>query len=63
MGLFKVITWPEIQKYSELEGFEENSHLINDEKGIEKYGSLAFFVNTEWLNKHNEHITIDFTRQ
>lgn len=33
----------------ELEGFEENSYLINDEKGIEKLGSSAYFVNTEWL--------------
>jgi stage V sporulation protein AE len=33
-----------------LEGFKENSYLINDEKGIEEFGSSAYFVNTKWLN-------------
>lgn len=45
-----VIQWPEIQYYMELEGFEENSYLINDEKGVDKFGSSAYFVNTKWLN-------------
>ena len=32
--LFVVIMWPDIQEYMEIEGFEDNSHLINDEVGI-----------------------------
>ena len=34
-------------------GFRENSALINSEKGLIKYGSSAYIVNPEWLNKVN----------
>ena len=47
-----IIQWPEIQYFMELEGFKENSYLINDDKGIEKFGSSAYFVNTKWLNNY-----------
>jgi hypothetical protein len=50
MDTYTVIQWPEIQDIMELEGFRENSHLINDERGLELYGSSAYFVNTEWLD-------------
>lgn len=46
---FVVVPWPEIQEYMEKEGFDNNSHLINDEVGIEKYGCSAYFINKEWL--------------
>ena len=49
MDRFVVIEWPEIQELMDLEGFEENSHLILDEKGLDKYGSSAYFVNEKWL--------------
>ena len=49
---YTVIQWPEIQYYMELEGFSENSYLINDEKGIEEFGSSAYFINTKWLNNY-----------
>lgn len=45
-----IIQWPEIQYYMGLEGFKENSYLINDEKGIEEFGSSVYFINTKWLN-------------
>ena len=48
---YVVIQWPHIQHYMDLEGFEENSYLINDEKGINEFGSSAYFVNEDWLNK------------
>lgn len=54
MNTYIVIQWPEIQDIMELEGFRENSHLINDEQGLELYGSSAYFVNTEWLNRFFE---------
>lgn len=47
---YVIIQWPEIQYFMELEGFKENSYLINDEKGIEEFGSSSYFVNTKWLN-------------
>ena len=51
---FEIICWPEIQLLMDEEGFEENAFLINDEKGIEEYGSSAYFVNSEWLQLHTE---------
>ena len=48
---YVVVTWPEIQFYMNRDGFNENSYLINDEKGIEDFGSSPFFVEEEWANK------------
>lgn len=53
METYVAITFPEIQEYMEQEGFEENAYLINDEHGINDFGSGAYFVSTEWLEKIN----------
>ena len=47
-----VVEWPQVQNLFELEGFAENSHLINDESGLEKFGDSAYFVDFHWLKKH-----------
>lgn len=47
--LFTPITWPDIQNYMDIEGFKENSYLINDDKGMEEFGSSAYFVSCSWL--------------
>ena len=44
---YVVVTWPEIQFYMNREGFNENAYLINDEKGMEEFGSSAYFVNEQ----------------
>lgn len=49
--LFEVVAFPDVQFLMDKEGFRENSHLINDDLGLELYGSSAYFVNTEWLEK------------
>lgn len=49
--MYEVVTWPEIQELFNLPGFEENSYLINDDKGLEDFGSSAYFVNTNWLKQ------------
>lgn len=54
MEKFVVVEWPEIQDLMDLEGFEDNAHLINDERGLDQYGSSAYFVNEEWLKTINE---------
>ncbi len=51
---FEIVCWPEIQFLMSKNGFEENAFLINDEKGIEEYGSSAYFVNSDWLQLHTE---------
>ena len=45
---YVVITWPDIQHLMDKEGFREHSYLINDDKGIEDFGSSAYFVEEVW---------------
>ena len=47
---FEVVQWPETQNLMELEGFEENSILINSEPLLTEYGSSAYLVRSSWLN-------------
>lgn len=49
---FEVVCWPEIQYLFNIDGFEDNAYLINDEKGMEEFGSSAFFIRSEWLRNH-----------
>ena len=48
---FIIIPWPEIQAFMEIPGFDINACLANDEWTLDKYGSSAYFVNKQWLNK------------
>lgn len=48
---FEVVCWPESQMLMELDGFEENSYLVNDNRGLLEFGSSAFFVNRKWLEE------------
>lgn len=36
----------------ELDGFEENSYLVNDDKGLLEFGSSAYFVKRKWLEEN-----------
>lgn len=51
MEKYIVVQWPDIQTYMDKEGFEDNAYLINDERGIELFGSSAYFINEEWADK------------
>lgn len=53
--LYIVIQWPEVQAYMNIFGFRENSYLINDDKGMEDFGSSAYFVNVEWIKSLTEN--------
>lgn len=46
---FIAIPWPEVQDYMGLEGFHDNSVLINDGKLYEEYGDSAYMVRESWL--------------
>lgn len=48
---FEVVCWPESQILMELDGFEENSYLVNDDRALLEFGSSAFFVNRKWLEE------------
>lgn len=47
--LFTVVTWPEIQYYMTVDGFDENSHLIDDNEGLDEYGSSSYMVSVKWM--------------
>lgn len=47
-----VIEFPESQYLFNIEDWKEHCHLINDDEGINKYGSSAYFVEEDWYNKH-----------
>lgn len=51
MKLYTPIEWPDVQELMVHRGFDENAYLIDDENGIKQFGSSAYFVNVEWLNK------------
>lgn len=51
--LYEVVMWPECQDLMDKEGWEDNSYLINDDKGLDKFGSSAYFVNKSWLDEVN----------
>ena len=51
---FEVVCWPESQMLMELDGFEDNSYLVNDDKGLLEFGSSAYFVNRKWLEENVE---------
>ena len=52
--LFIVITWPESQELFEIEGFEENSILINNTPLYEQYGDGAYLVSLEFLIQNSK---------
>lgn len=54
MENYVIITWPKIQAYMDLEGFEENSTLINpnESMGIE---SSTYLIDKEWYNNISSH--------
>lgn len=47
----EIVTWPDIQYYMEKPGFRANSALINDDYGLDTYGSSAYVINKEWLER------------
>lgn len=48
--IYTPIGFPDIQSFMDLEGFKEHSYLINDEQGMEDFGSSAYMVEKAWLN-------------
>ena len=49
---YEVVCRPDVQYLMGEEGFQENAYLVNDEKGLNDFGSSAYFVNSEWLRLH-----------
>lgn len=49
---YEIVCWPDVQLLFSKDGFKQNAYLINDEKGLEDFGSSAYFVNSDWLRLH-----------
>ena len=58
---FIVVTWPEVQELFELEGWQENSLLINDMPIYSQYGSSSYMVRESWLRKQEGKLPIEET--
>jgi len=52
-----IVVWPEIQDLVGLEGFAKNTHLINDDQGVEEHGSSAYFVKQVWYEREMRWIS------
>ena len=52
--MFVVVMWPDVQEYQELEGFDDNSILINDYPLLDEYGTSAYMVRCNWLHAAQE---------
>ena len=50
---YEVVLWPDSQYLMELDGFYENAYLINDIEGLEMFGSAAYVVDKNWLDKQD----------
>ena len=64
MNQYEVVEWPQSQELMDKKGFKENAFLINDEEGMKRFGSSAYFVNKEWLNSASNWskiIILDFS--
>ena len=48
---YEVVCWPCCQSLFNQPGFNENSILINDVRGLEDFGSSAYFVEADWLEE------------
>ena len=51
MKKYVAVSWPESQELMDKEGFESHSYLINDDRGLEDFGSQAYFVDELWYDR------------
>lgn len=49
MDEFIIITWPESQMLFDIDGFQENSLLINDGPLYDEFGDSAYMVRQSWI--------------
>jgi len=47
MKRYIIVMWPESQGLFEFDWFKKECYLINDDEGLEQYGSSAYFIPEE----------------
>lgn len=50
----EIVTWPESQDVMERDGYRDHCWLINDEEGLDLYGSSAYVVEKCWHQSKTE---------
>lgn len=58
MKEYIVLLFDEAQSLQDKEGFDSNSYLIEDEKGLKDFGSGAYFVSKEWYLRTKGKLSI-----
>ena len=51
---YGLMVWPESQELMEMKGFRGNTWLINDEKGLDMYGSSAYVFDLDWYKENKD---------
>lgn len=51
---YGVMVWPESQELMEMKGFRDNTWLINDEEGLDMYGSSAYVFDLDWYKENQD---------
>jgi hypothetical protein len=51
---YGVMTWPESQELMDMKGFRDNTWLINDEEGLDMYGSSAYVYDLDWYKENQD---------
>ena len=46
-----IVQWPESQYLFDVDNWQEHCYLINDDNGLNKFGSSAYFVEEDWYNR------------
>lgn len=59
-NIFIALSFYEVQGLMDKEGFDEHSLLINDSPLLEHYGTSAYMVDMEWLNRITEKAQDEF---
>lgn len=47
-----IVQWPESQYLFDINNWQEYCYLINDDNGLNKFGSSAYFVEENWFNEN-----------
>ena len=50
-----IMPWPEIQDWMEEPDFKDHSYLMNDDRGVEEYGSSTYFVDVLWMTERQNY--------
>lgn len=46
-----IIQWPDSQYLFDIDNWQEHCYLINDDNGLNEFGSSAYFVEEDWYNR------------